>query len=451
MKKKLLILINSDLFVRNYIYTNSFKYLIKKFDCYFIGSKNDILNKKKFRLKISNNKFLGFIDYSKNKISKFEKFIYKNFLINKNKSNTISHIISNRNKMKLIWQGDDFVKIFYMFLPRFFSFLIKNLNYIYLKIFKINNFNFSVNSKLKKIYYELKPDLVIFPMQGSHLLSYEILKLSKKNNFALIDNWDNLSSRGTHDIKPNYISVWGQQTKNHAIKYQNFKKDRIFLNGTPRFENYFALRNKKIKKNFKFKYILFLESFGNHNNEKILNKLDKLINQSTFLKNYKIVYRPHPWQIKNLSKINIEKFSNILIDPQILKNYLLDKNSTKFQPDINYYPSLIKNAALVVTGPTSMVIESTIFYKKTLLLGFSDKKCSYQDELMNYVHLEKLEKLNNIEVCKNLNYIEEYIYKLIKKKINKNIVDKQRSFYLFNSKIGYSKNLKFIIDKILYD
>jgi hypothetical protein len=152
-----------------------------------------------------------------------------------------------------------------------------------------------------------------------------------------------------------------------------------------------------------------------------------------------------------LSKINIEKFSNILIDPQILKNYLLDKNSTKFQPDINYYPSLIKNAELVVTGPTSMVIESTIFYKKTLLLGFSDKKCSYQDELMNYVHLEKLEKLNNIEVCKNLNYIEEYIYKLIKKKINKNIVDKQRSFYLFNSKIGYSKNLKFIIDKILYD
>ena len=96
-----------------------------------------------------------------------------------------------------------------------------------------------------------------------------------------------------------------------------------------------------------------------------------------------------------------------------------DYNSTKFQPDINYYPSLIKNAELVITGPTSMVIESTIFYKKTLLLGFNDEKCTYHDELSNYVHLEKLETLTNIIVSKNLNYLKDDIYKLLKKKIDK--------------------------------
>ena len=47
---------------------------------------------------------------------------------------------------------------------------------------------------------------------------------------------------------------------------------------------YFLVRNKKIKKNFKFKYILFLESFGNHNNEKILKKLDKLLMKFVFKK-----------------------------------------------------------------------------------------------------------------------------------------------------------------------
>ena len=98
-----------------------------------------------------------------------------------------------------------------------------------------------------------------------------------------------------------------------------------------------------------------------------------------------------------------------------------------------------------------MVIESTIFYKKTLLLGFNDEKCSYHDELSNYVHLEKLETLTNIIVSKNLNYLKDDIYKLLKKKIDKKRIDKERNFYLFNSKIGYSKNLKLIIDKILYD
>ena len=72
----------------------------------------------------------------------------------------------------------------------------------------------------------------------------------------------------------------------------------------------------------------------------------------------------------------------MIIDPQLSSNYLKDLNSTKYQPKIDYYPSLIKNADLIITGPTSMVIEAAIFYKKTLLLGFKDKKnFSYDDEL----------------------------------------------------------------------
>ena len=97
-----------------------------------------------------------------------------------------------------------------MFPLRFFSYLKKNFSYIYLNIFKNNNFNFSINPKLKKIFYKLNPDLIIFPMQDSHLLAYEILKLSNKNTLALIDNWDNLSSRGTHDILNLTIFQFGE-------------------------------------------------------------------------------------------------------------------------------------------------------------------------------------------------------------------------------------------------
>ena len=43
----------------------------------------------------------------------------------------------------------------------------------------------------------------------------------------------------------------------------------------------------------------------------------------------------------------------------------------------------------------------------------------YHDELSNYVHLEKLETLTNIIVSKNLNYLKDDIYKLLKKKLIK--------------------------------
>ena len=46
---------------------------------------------------------------------------------------------------------------------------------------------------------------------------------------------------------------------------------------------------------------------------------------------------------------------------------------------------LIKNAEVVITGPTSMLIEATIFYKKILLLAYKSKSSTpYSEELKNF-------------------------------------------------------------------
>lgn len=195
---------------------------------------------------------------------------------------------------------------------------------------------------------------------------------------------------------------------------------------------------------------MFLESFGDHNNEEVLKKLDLLIDNNKRWKNFKIIYRPHPWQKRKLLKLNLSYFSNVIIDPQLKSHYYKDLNSTKFQPNINYYPSLIKNAKSVITGPTSMVIKSTIFYKKTLLLGYqNNKNSSYINELKNYVHLENLNILNNIVICKNLNKFESDFFTLMNKKINLSKIDNVRENYLFHSNIGYDKRLFKIVQNIL--
>ena len=105
----------------------------------------------------------------------------------------------------------------------------------------------------------------------------------------------------------------------------------------------------------------------------MLVKLNSLIKSSHILKNYKIIYRPHPWR-KGFEYFDFKKFKNIKIDPQLEENYKKKNFQTTFQPDLNYYPSLIKNADMVISGPTSMIVESLIFRKKVLILSHNRKK-----------------------------------------------------------------------------
>ena len=248
---------------------------------------------------------------------------------------------------------------------------------------------------------KINPDLVIFPMQDSHILSFDLIRLSKKSkSLALIDNWDNLSSRGTYSIKPDYISVWGKQTKKHAIKYHNYNSQKIFLAGTPRFEEYFKLRNKKIKSTFPFRYILFLESFGNYNNTEFLDELDNIIKRNKIWKDLKIIYRPHPWQKKNnFSALMKTNLNNKLVISN--KNFVLEENQS--------IKKIIEDLKIEFENQWKKFNIINVSIKLPITLSVNSKK---------YKLIQNLEKkLNELDLISNF-YIESFnnkklIYKII--------------------------------------
>jgi hypothetical protein len=449
MKKKILIVINSNNFFRNYIETKAFAALEKNFDCSYLVADKKIQSKLK-------KKNLFFININ-NFIKKIYNFKIKiNYFINPYNSETINYLINRQLNRKIMYRGESYF-FSYMIYLRIFNRIINNLNFFFKFFFSFifKRLDIIVAFYFKKlIFKKIKPDLIVFPYQSDEIYFGSILSTVKTKIpfMGLVDNWDNLSSKSNLDVLPDFISVWGNQTKNHAIKYQGFKSRQIFVLGTPRYDNFFKSRNKKIKSNFKFKYILFLESFFCYNNVEELKILDELLNNNLLYKNYKIIYRPHPWQKKH--SIDVEKLNlkSVIIDPQVKKNYLNKNFHTDFQPSLKYYPSLIKNAEIVITGPTSMLIESTIFHKKILLLGhknFSD--ITYFDQLKHFVHLKDVEKLSNLIVCKNLKDLELNLTKLkkMKKKRLNNKIDKERNFYLCKDKKTYSNKLNEIVNKII--
>ena len=298
---------------------------------------------------------------------------------------------------------------------------------------KLNFFYYPVNDDFQLKIDKFFPDLVIIPSSGYTPEIYD-LNLMNYRYQVIIDNWDNLSSKMIFEKNPDKIYVWGQQSILHANKIHNIPKNKVVKIGCARYSNFFKQRNKSLKKHFKYNYILFLGSSWSWDEESTLEKLDIIFEKNIkIFKNTKIIYRPHPYRQRN-TNFN-KKYKNILYDPQILK---LSNNRKKSWPDLKYYPSLLKNAIFCMGGLTSMLIESTIFYKKYIAIGYDDNQSLMnQKNALNYFeHLEKIENLPNLSIVHRERDLENKFIETYKKSpyILKKKIDKNREYFLHNPK-----------------
>ena len=162
MKKKILIALNSQLYIRNYIESEAFLKIIKNFDCYFlINKKYIVLNRKINKKKVIFFKIYPLLE----KLYKFKTKI--EFLRNPYKSSTIDFLIKKFLAKKLIYKDDDLkstfiiffrllnfiLNFFIYFLKDFFHFIFYSLDYFS----KYNFYNIIIN--------KIRPDLIIFPYQ----------------------------------------------------------------------------------------------------------------------------------------------------------------------------------------------------------------------------------------------------------------------------------------------
>ena len=339
MKKKLLIIVSDNFMFRNYIKTKTFNNIKKKYYCYFLFDKS--INFKKSTIKEKKHFIFEYPESEKNK--------YKNYYLSRifkktRKSSTyilFKKIFLSYNK----WIDHNNENLIYKFLYaplRILIFIRDYLRYFYLKLnffdFLRNYFEMKINlnNNLKNKVLKINPDIIILPTKASDAYYFDLKKISDKYKIKLlylIDNWDNVSSKSII-FQQQFYGVWGKQSYNQVKCIHDINLKNIFILGSPRFESYFKLTNKKIKSHYKFKYILFLEN--TYPREIIaLKYLDDYINKNVALKNFKIIYRPHPWR-KSREIVNIKNYKNVIIDKQIARAYKKKEFSKNFQPNLNY-------------------------------------------------------------------------------------------------------------------
>ena len=472
--KKILICLPSQ-YYHKYIEHNSFKDLQKNFEVSFLLNKKKWNRKLNVKKKISPNNIKNKYFYSieEKEYSYFLKILQLLLVVNRKLSKTFEY-----NIRRWFPNLQDFIKIektkrrdnlgkytnfflFKTFLKYFHKPFLKRLIVIFLSNKIVFNLykklilsKLKLNSDLSNLIGSLKPDLIIYTTHCYEPETFMIPKIANNFNaktFFLVDNWDNISCKTVFFNKPDFLGVWGRQSKKHAIKIQKINKKKIFYTGNPKFDNYFLIRKKKLKNIFKHKYVLFFGLVELYDDIKVLKELDKEISKNSLLyKNFKVVYRPHPSRPNIFSHVKkISSFQNIILDPS-MKNYIKSKNKKYLDNDNFYFEKLLSNSLFNVGGITTVTIESLIFKKKQIFLCY-DEKDSITDPktLFNEnLHFEKLDKVSALTKSESVESVVEDFRKMYVDKaylkISKKLDDEIDYYYNVPNK-SYSKKILSIV------
>ncbi|WP_373533185.1 hypothetical protein [Vampirovibrio sp.] len=486
MKK--LVVITSDLYVRNYIQSNAL-HLIQDEHCYFIASSQVSL---KQELEALPN-FLGFFEYGNDLHQKYMYLSNVLMLRHQNRSKTFKFRF--RRRAWQVWdqlaEAEVLKSKTYRALPRVLPKALRlgwaRLNQIKkmkkndkktLKMWVLGrpvlaelfvwNFqrNIKPNPMLKEMLEAIRPDLVIFPSTAIDAAGNDLIRLQRPLNYKtlfLIDNWDNLSSKSVFMRLPDYIGVWGTQGKEHAINIHGFSPNQICEMGTPRFEPYYKTvetylnTGERPSSPYAFPYILYVGCCIPFDEMTSLKMLDQALiqyNQNRAEPVY-LVYRPHPWRIKRACPDRFEQadFRYVQLDEQLKEQYYTPQATGLFQPSLDYYPRLLMNALSVVGPLTTMLIEAAIFRKKILAFAYDDgvHMTSPSHALENYLHFEGITEIPHWYFAKELQQLQDTFLAFISNDQEQVDWEAQKGslgYYLHHDDRAYAERLKDFVSQI---
>lgn len=458
MKPKLLVVLCSDLYIRNYISTDAFKSIEENYRTSYLVS-DQVQNMKSIEQK-------NYLTYSMN--NKRVRLHYKIFDIlmwrYRFRSKTFQFRIQRTIGFNTFFPESTslFVRFLKIIWRLFRTFFYKIKNYLLVDsplfhlYFRFNKFILGPNLDLKNTINKISPDLVIFPSQAYDPEGIDLIEICSKSEIStlfLVDNWDNLSSKTIFWRHPTKLGVWGDQSIDHAKRIQTINPKNVSAIGTPRYDNYFKLRSSNLESPYKFPYMLFVGTALEFDEFTVLEKINQVLqNNKGLFGETKLVYRPHPWRQSTGGKIP-DNMQNVVIDSQVASNFLANNRSIAIQPSLDYYPALLSNAEFVLGGLTSMMIEALIFNK--IFLGFihDDKKhfTSMHNVYNSYEHFQGIDDMDAIILCNSLDNLENKMKDAWKNRdlLDIHFTDAQRQYYYFHDDMTYSDRLKDLVSSAL--
>ena len=97
------------------------------------------------------------------------------------------------------------------------------------------------NPALNELLEQERPDIIIHPSVLEGLFVSDLVKWGKKNGTPTVfvmNSWDNPAVKAMMVGYPDRLAVWGEQTKDHAIRHMGMPAEKVVCLGAAQFDLY---------------------------------------------------------------------------------------------------------------------------------------------------------------------------------------------------------------------
>lgn len=218
-------------------------------------------------------------------------------------------------------------------------------------------------------------------------------------------SWDSMSTKGLLRTLPDILAVQSENIKEQAIKYHDVPPATITVVGTPHYDFYLTGKRKSRADFFKEfnldpakKLVLVALSSDiwtgdPNNNPYLLSAFGSL--------NGQVIARFPIFGGVNLGDLKLP--ANIVLDAP--RHTAKLEEAFLSREDDEHLADLLYHSDVVVTGPSSVVLDAAIFDKPTILVGFDGEKVKPLRESLRryyeYEHQQAVIRAGELKIAKN--------------------------------------------------
>ncbi len=298
-------------------------------------------------------------------------------------------------------------------IKRFLTKVIGNLVFFQSLLRKLDQ-KFFYNKTLETFFEQYQPDLVFSPnVMGKFDLYF--LKTAKKlkiKTVALVNSWDNLSSRGLMRSLPCQLLVHNEEIKEDAVCLQGFPGERISVCGLPHFDYYLTSERsarevfyERIGVPLDKKIILFCPAGLRMNKTEwqVLKSLDRAIKSGNICFSAHILVRQPP--NADMFMGDLKEGENITFDKMSNKFQTSDPNDWEWQhKDMTHLADSLFYSVMVINYASTMSIDAAAFDKPVISVAFDGFEKLAPAESFSWfyyktTHYKKLLKLKGVKLA----------------------------------------------------
>ena len=265
-----------------------------------------------------------------------------------------------------------------------------------------------------------KPEL-IFATDVQNEYDVSLMDAARKRGIKIVGmvrSWDNLAAKGLIRIIPDVLLASNELVKREAVELHGVLAEKIQVVGLPHYDNYFQppkfsreVLAEKLGLSASKKFVLFAPIgdrylADNFVDKNVLILLDKILSAD-----WEILVRLPPTD--SVKEIESGNFSGRVKIYRPGGRFGSVKNTELTRADDDVLIASIRYADLIVAGPSTMVIDTAIFDKPVILIGFDGKENRpYLESVRHYYdynHFQPIMKSGGAPLARNEEQFEKFI------------------------------------------